>query len=96
MTSRQFCNLLLYFDLQPHPRFKLLNYTGHHRNSSEPIGGDESVDNEGACEEVGQWQVKGPGSLEGGWQGCGGARQGYGYPLTQCNANTSGLYILVS
>ena len=54
------------------------------------------MDNEGACEEVGQWQVKGPGSLEGGWQGCGGARQGYGYPLTQCNANTSAFYILVS
>ena len=51
------------------------------------------MDNEGACE-VGQWQVgvqavfRGPGSVEGARQGYGGARLGYGYPLTQCNANT--------
>ena len=31
---------------------------------------------------------RGPGSVEVSRQGYGGARLGYGYPLTQCNANT--------
>ena len=41
------------------------------------------MDNEGACE-VGHWQVGCSGSLEGGWQGLGGARLGYGYPAPLC------------